>query len=99
MCVALRFIEIVKEKPNAVIALPTGKTPEFFIAYLKVLKAEKKIPPTRDLRFVQIDEFFPMSIDAENSFTHYINKHYVPLLGAKHTNLFELFLLLFYLFF
>ncbi len=29
--VALRFLEWVKENPEGVISLPTGKTPEYFI--------------------------------------------------------------------
>ena len=34
---ALRFLEWVQENPNGVISLPTGKTPEHFIRWTKLL--------------------------------------------------------------
>lgn len=36
--VALRFIEWVAENPTGVVALPTGRTPEYFIKTLELLK-------------------------------------------------------------
>ena len=39
MMTALRFIEFIQEKPNAVCSLPTGKTPEYFIKWVvRILK-------------------------------------------------------------
>lgn len=37
---ALRFIEWVAENPNGVISLPTGKTPEYFITWVKRIMQE-----------------------------------------------------------
>ena len=37
---ALRFLEWVGENPNGVISLPTGKTPEYFIGWVKKILAE-----------------------------------------------------------
>jgi glucosamine-6-phosphate deaminase len=36
--VALRFIVWVADNPNGVVALPTGRTPEYFIKTLELLK-------------------------------------------------------------
>ena len=74
--VALRFFEWVSAHPDGVIALPTGRTPEYFIKwaryYLKNWEREAKSgllahlphmhrkPEMQHLRFVQLDEFFPI---------------------------------------
>ncbi len=95
---ALRFLEWVQSNPEGIIALPTGKTPEFFIKclgrYLASWKAPEtareleeggvnpsNIPDMRALRFVQIDEFYPIEPSHHNSFFHYVNKYYVGGLG------------------
>ncbi|MFA5879499.1 MAG: hypothetical protein WC860_04915 [Candidatus Margulisiibacteriota bacterium] len=100
---ALSFIEWVHENPNGVIALPTGKTPEYFIKYLKffkrnwekpIIKEELKktdlkidhFPATNNLKFVQLDEFFPLNPSQENSFTFYVKKHYLSFLQIKPEN-------------
>ena len=36
--VALRFLEWVRDNPSGVVALPTGRTPEYFIKTLVILK-------------------------------------------------------------
>ena len=36
--VALRFLEWVRDNPNGIIALPTGRTPEYFIKTLDLFK-------------------------------------------------------------
>ena len=36
--VALRFLEWVRDNPSGVVALPTGRTPEYFIKTLDLLK-------------------------------------------------------------
>lgn len=36
--VTLRFLEWVLDHPNGVVALPTGRTPEYFIKTLELLK-------------------------------------------------------------
>ena len=91
---AVRFIEWVQSNPDGVISLPTGKTPEYFIKWVKhFLKGwderdvqseltEAGIDPTnkpemKGLRFVQIDEFYPMDSAQANSFHYYVNKFYI----------------------
>jgi glucosamine-6-phosphate deaminase len=95
---ALRFIEWVQHHPEGVIALPTGKTPEYFIREVtRFLGGWKKKPIQRELeergvdpslecdttglRFVQIDEFYPIDPRQENSFHHYVNRYYIAGLG------------------
>ncbi len=101
---ALRFIEWVIANPNGVISLPTGKTPEYFLKFLKYYKKnwhdpliQKELknlginttdfPDTRNLKFIQIDEFFPINPKQENSFNHYLKTYYFPLLNLKPENI------------
>src|SRR5690606_18287439 len=91
---ALTFIDWVQNNPQGVIALPTGKTPELFIEYLKFYKKNwndpevqndlrhfgiiaDSFPETKELKFVQLDEFFPIDISQQNSFTHYVKRYYL----------------------
>jgi len=75
---AKRFLEWVKEYPEGVVALPTGKTPEYFIRYTHELKGNTDL---RGLRFVQIDDFFPINPRQHNSFYHYVNEFYIKGFG------------------
>lgn len=101
---ALAFIEWVLENPDGVIALPTGKTPEYFIEYIKHYQknwnepnVQKELrsyhilhphfPDTSQLRFVQLDEFYPMNPEQVNSFSHYIKEHYLSWLNLKPENI------------
>jgi glucosamine-6-phosphate deaminase len=95
---ALRFIEWVQHNPGGVVALPTGKTPEYFIKEVgRFLSGWKKktiqrelanggIEPgkacdPRGIRFVQIDEFYPIDPRHENSFHYYVNRYYIDGFG------------------
>jgi glucosamine-6-phosphate deaminase len=95
---AMRFIEWVQQNPEGAIALPTGKTPEYFIREVaRLLRGWKQkaiqnelsawgVDPAVSckmggLRFVQIDEFYPIDPLHENSFYHYINHYYIEGLG------------------
>ncbi|HKP96034.1 MAG TPA: glucosamine-6-phosphate deaminase [Fibrobacteria bacterium] len=95
---ALRFLEYVSENPEGVVALPTGKTPEYFIKWMhhyqsnwdaeakegilaKVGFAGREKPRMDGLRFVQLDEFFPIRPDHERSFAYFIRKFYLQGFG------------------
>jgi glucosamine-6-phosphate deaminase len=95
---ALRFLEYVSENPEAVVALPTGKTPEYFIKWMrhyqsnweaeakdgmlaKVGLGGRDKPRMDGLRFVQLDEFFPIRPDHERSFAYFIRKFYLQGFG------------------
>ena len=101
--VSLRFLEWVKCNPTGVCALPTGRTPEFFIKTLERYKTQwnttevqnevkqlgyegTDFPDTTQLRFVMLDEFFPMHSTHRNSFCRYIRTYYLGLLGVQKEN-------------
>lgn len=92
---ALRFIEWVGLNPGGVVALPTGKTPEFFIKWLEyyiqnwdeesenglIGQLGLKKPDFHSLHFFQLDEFFPINPEHERSFRYFVKKYYIDLLG------------------
>ena len=95
---AMRFIEWVQKNPDGVISLPTGKTPEHFIKWIKhflqnwnLADIQKELeswgvdpskkPNMKGLRFVQIDEFYPINLQQHISFYHYINHFYIKGFG------------------
>ena len=95
---AARFLEWVQQNPEGAMALPTGKTPEFFIKFVQYYLqkwGDKKVreelesmgldtsrkPDLSGLRFVQIDEFFPIDTRQHNSFYYYVNKFYIKGFG------------------
>jgi glucosamine-6-phosphate deaminase len=100
---ALRFLEWVQTNPEGVVSLPTGKTPEHFIRWVKyylrnwdIEDVQNKLqryginpatkPEMQNLRFVQIDEFFPISPQQRNSFYYYVNKFYIEEFGIDKNN-------------
>ena len=102
--VALRFMEWVDSNPEGIIALPTGRTPEYFIKTLEIYRNgwnDKKIrdeikllgfkahkfPDFSGLKFVMLDEFFPMLPTHRNSFCKYIKNFYAEPLGIKTENI------------
>ncbi len=45
-----------------------------------------KRPDMKSLSFVQIDEFYPMDSQQQNSFNHYVRKYYIDGFGLSHEN-------------
>ena len=96
---ALRFLEWAQLNPVGVVSLPTGKTPEYFIKWTsyylkgwnrKEIKKELEEwgispdkPDLKSLFFVQIDEFYPISPQHQNSFYYYLNKFYFKEMGLN----------------
>ena len=95
---AVRFLEWVQQNPGGVVALPTGKTPQYFIEEVqRFLRgwqdsevaaelAEWGLDPSHrpdmgSLRFVQIDEFYPIDPGHTNSFHHYVRRYYLDGFG------------------
>jgi glucosamine-6-phosphate deaminase len=94
--VALRFLEWTALNPGGMVALPTGKTPEFFIKwvqyYLENWKKEtsegllakiglKEKPDLKSLYFVMLDEFFPINPAHERSFQYFVKRFYIDGFG------------------
>ncbi|MBN1970550.1 MAG: glucosamine-6-phosphate isomerase [Candidatus Delongbacteria bacterium] len=50
------------------------------------LKNVKKFPKFDNMRFVQIDEFYPISSRRTNSFNYYVNKYYIDGFGFNKEN-------------
>ena len=102
--ISLRFLEWVLDNPTGVVALPTGRTPEYFIKTLERYKRHwrdeevqsevkefglsytDQFPDTSALKFVMLDEFFPMKASHRNSFCRYIRSYYLSLLGISDEN-------------
>lgn len=94
---ALRFLEWVCMNPQGVVALPTGKTPEFFIKWiqyyldnwehesshgiLKEIGIDYPKPNFKGLHFFQLDEFFPINPEHERSFRYFVKKYYIDVMG------------------
>ena len=91
---AMRFLEWVQQNPEGAVSLPTGKTPEHFIAWVqrclstwdsrqtRAVLERNGIDPSvrpglRGLRFVQIDEFYPIEPSQKNSFLSYVERFYI----------------------
>ena len=102
--VALRFLEWARAHPGGVCCLPTGRTPEHFIAHTRrllgawapgapaELREELRSagldpddgapgPRLDSLRFVQMDEFFPVDPAQTNSFRRYVERYYLDGFG------------------
>jgi len=94
---ALRFVEWVSLNPGGVVALPTGKTPEFFVKWLEyyrdnwereskeglIGKLGIQKPDFSSLHFFQLDEFFPINPEHERSFRYFVKKYYIDVLGFE----------------
>jgi len=95
---ALRFIEWAQQNAGGAVSLPTGKTPEHFIKWVKYFlrhwddpKARQELetggidpaikPDMKSLHFVQIDEFYPIHPQQQNSFYYYVNMYYLQSFG------------------
>jgi len=94
---ALRFMEWVGLNPGGVVALPTGKTPEFFIKWLQYyidnwdyevkegllgkIGLGPERPDFKSVHFFQLDEFFPINPEHERSFRYFVKKYYIDVLG------------------
>ncbi len=94
---ALRFLEWVCLNPGGVVALPTGKTPEFFIKWmqhylqnwdrecnggiLEKVGLKGKKPDFKSLHFFQLDEFFPIHPEHERSFMYFVKRFYLEAFG------------------
>ena len=100
--VALRFLEVVQENPKAVVSLPTGRTPEYFIKWVRRFLSEwdtdeiirirdrfgleSTKPDMSGITFVQMDEFFPISPNEQRSFNYFIKNEYIPSFGFDPAN-------------
>ncbi len=86
---AAKVIELVNRKPNASIALPTGETPKKLYSLL-VGASKRGEVDFRNVRFFALDEYAGLSPENKNSFSHFLMKHFLLKVRARHRNVFLL---------
>lgn len=68
------FINLVNEKPNAVLGLATGSTP--IGIYDKIVESHKNDKVSfKDVTSFNLDEYVGIAPENEQSYAHYMNKH------------------------
>lgn len=75
------FADLIKEKPNAVLGLATGSTPEGM--YDELSGAELDFS---SIKTVNLDEYYPISPYNENSYRYFMNKHLFSRVNVKIEN-------------
>jgi len=86
---AQSVIDLIKENPNASIALPTGETPKEMYKLLAQAYRKGKVSFSK-ARFFALDEYVGLSRDDVNSFANYLDKHFFSKVNASSKNIFLL---------
>lgn len=78
---AIRIIDVIKNKPDCTIALPTGSSP---LGVLEKLVEEYKQDRIsyKELKVFNIDEYIALSKDNEQSYYYFLREHFY-----KHTDI------------
>lgn len=84
--VAERIAEIVQDKPNAVLGLPTGSTPKGIYKELVRLYKEGKIDFSH-VRTFNLDEYYPISKDALQSYHRFMHTHLFRHINVRPENI------------
>ena len=66
--------EVMKNKPNAILGLATGSTPEGMYSELARMNKEGEID-FKDITTVNLDEYYPISPDNDQSYRYFMNKN------------------------
>lgn len=66
--------DVMKKKPNAVLGLATGSTPEGMYAELVKMNKAGEID-FKDVTTVNLDEYYPISPDNDQSYRYFMNKN------------------------
>ncbi len=83
--VAKRIAEVVKKKPNAVLGLPTGSTPKG--VYRELIKLHREGLDLSGVVTFNLDEYYPISIDALQSYHRFMNKNFFRHVNIKPENI------------
>lgn len=84
--VAERIAEIVREKPNAVLGLPTGSTPKGIYRELVRLYKEGAIDFS-NVRTFNLDEYYPIAADALQSYHRFMHLHLFRQVNLRPENI------------
>ena len=77
--------DVIKNKPDCVLGLATGSTPEGMYANLAKLYSEGKLDFSR-VSSVNLDEYYPISPDNDQSYRYFMNKHLFDLVNIDKKN-------------
>ena len=66
--------DVMKNKPNAILGLATGSTPEGMYSELAKMNAAGEIDFS-DITTVNLDEYYPISPDNDQSYRYFMNKN------------------------
>ena len=75
------FADVIRSKPDAVLGLATGSTPEGMYAELSAMGLDFS-----DIKTVNLDEYYPISPENENSYRYFMNKHLFSNVNVKIEN-------------
>ncbi|HYF50308.1 MAG TPA: glucosamine-6-phosphate deaminase [Planctomycetota bacterium] len=84
--VAKRIAALVKEKPNAVLGLPTGSTPKGIYKQLVILHKQQGLDLSQ-VRTFNLDEYYPMKPDAHQSYHRFMNAQLFRHVNIKPENI------------
>jgi glucosamine-6-phosphate deaminase len=83
--VAARIAEIVREKPNAVLGLPTGSTPKG--VYRELIALYQQGLDLSNVRTFNLDEYYPISPEALQSYHHFMRQHFFQHVNIPEGNI------------
>ncbi len=83
---ALEVIALLKQKPNASLALATGETPKLLYSLLASAHRKGAVDFSR-ARFFALDEYVGLGKQDRNSFGHYLMHKFLDKVNAKRQNI------------
>ena len=81
------FVKAILEKPNCLLGLATGSTPIGLYHGLVKAYKEKKIDFS-EVRTVNLDEYYPISPENEQSYRYFMNKYLFDRININKANTF-----------
>lgn len=86
---AEKIIDIVKEKPDAAISLPSGRQGNDVLAHVVDI-AKKRDISFANVHFFNLDEYFPIDPQAKESFRNNLRTHLFSPLGIPQEHIHEI---------
>lgn len=77
--------EQIKSKPNSVLGLATGSTPEGMYACLAAMHRDEKLDFS-NVTSVNLDEYYPISPDNDQSYRYFMNYHLFDKVNIDKSN-------------
>src|SRR5688500_17732508 len=84
--VACQMAQLIREKPDAVLGLPTGSTPVGVYRELVRLHREEGLDFSRITTF-NLDEYFPMQPDARQSYVRFMRENLFDHINCTNYNI------------